>query len=65
MEDRGGSTFRHKSLGRLYNLIETAKVNCIEPCAYLRHVVTELPKAETLADVEAVLPCKIYLPRRP
>jgi len=48
---------------RLYSLIETAKANGIEPYAYLRQVFTELPKAETLADIEALLPYKIHLPR--
>jgi transposase len=41
---------------RLYSLIETAKANGIEPYAWLRHVFTELPKATTLDDIEALLP---------
>ena len=40
----------------LYSLIETAKANDLEPWAYLQRVFTELPKAETLEDVEALLP---------
>lgn len=48
---------------RLYSLIETAKANGIEPYAYLRQVFTKLPKAETLADIEALLPYKIDLSR--
>jgi hypothetical protein len=44
---------------RLYSLIETAKANGVEPYAYLRHVFTELPKATTLADIEALLPWNI------
>jgi hypothetical protein len=40
----------------LYCVIETAKQNGIEPFAYLRHVLTELPKATTLDHVEALLP---------
>jgi len=40
----------------LYSLIETAKANDIEPWAYLQRVFAELPKAETLEDVEALLP---------
>ena len=28
----------------------------LEPYAYLRHVVTELPKVQSLAEVEALLP---------
>ena len=40
----------------LYSLIETAKANDLEPWAYLQRVFTELPKAETLQDVEVLLP---------
>lgn len=40
----------------LYSLIETAKANGIEPHAYLTHVFTELPNANTLQDIEALLP---------
>ena len=41
---------------RLYGLIETAKANGCEPYAYLRRVFTDLPKATTLAQIEALLP---------
>ena len=40
----------------LYSLIETAKANGIEPYAYLKLLFTELPKASTVEDVEALLP---------
>lgn len=40
----------------LYSLIETAKANGIEPYQYLRLLFTELPKAQTVEDVEALLP---------
>lgn len=40
---------------RLYSLIETAKANGLEPYAYLRHVFTHLPRANTVEDVEALL----------
>jgi hypothetical protein len=40
----------------LYSLIETAKANGLEPYAYLRHLFTELPKAETVEGIEALLP---------
>jgi len=43
----------------LYSLIETAKANGLEPYAYLRYLFTELPKAETVADIEALLPGNI------
>lgn len=41
---------------RLYSLIESAKANGLEPYAYLRRVFTELPAAQTAADIEALLP---------
>jgi transposase len=47
---------------RLYSLIETAKATGLEPYAYLRHIFTELPKAKTLADIEALLPWCIARP---
>ena len=40
----------------LYSLIETAKANRLEPYAYLRYLFTELPKAETVETIEALLP---------
>ena len=40
----------------LYSVIETAKANGLEPFAYLRFVFTELPRAQALADFEALLP---------
>jgi len=40
----------------IYSLIETAKANALEPFAYLQHVIAELPKAEALEQVEALLP---------
>ncbi len=48
-----------KSSANLYSLIETAKANNLEPYAYLRRVFTELPKAETIEAIEALLPCNI------
>ncbi len=34
----------------LFSLIETAKANKIEPYAYFRHIFTQRPTANTLAD---------------
>lgn len=45
-----------KASANLYSLIETAKANGLEPYAYLRHLFTELPKAETVEAIEALLP---------
>lgn len=44
---------------RLYGLLETAKANGCEPYAYLRRVFTDLPKATTLAEIDALLPWNI------
>ena len=40
----------------LYSLIETAKANGIDPFAYLARVFTELPKADTVDAIAALLP---------
>ena len=40
----------------LYSLIETAKANGLEPSVYLAIVFTELPQADTLEAIEALLP---------
>jgi len=45
-----------KASANLYSLIECAKINGLEPYAYLRHVFTELPKASTVEAIEALLP---------
>ena len=47
---------------RLYSLIETATANGCEPYAYLRRVFTELPKATTLVEIEALLPWNVAAP---
>ena len=40
----------------LYSLVETAKANGLEPYAYLHEVLTELPAAKTVEDIERLLP---------
>lgn len=45
-----------KASANLYSLIVTAKANALEPYAYLRYVFTELPKAQCVEDIEALLP---------
>jgi transposase len=45
-----------KASANLYSLIETAKLNGLEPYRYLHHVFKELPKAQTLAEIELLLP---------
>ena len=48
-----------KSSANLYSLIETAKLNALDPYLYLRHVFTWLPRAERLEDIEALLPGRV------
>lgn len=45
-----------KASANLYSLIETAKANGLEPYAYLRRVFTELPRADSIEAIEALLP---------
>ena len=40
----------------VYSLVQTAKANDMEPYAWLRRVMRELPAAKTVEDVEAMLP---------
>jgi hypothetical protein len=40
----------------LYSIVSTARANGLEPYAYLRRLFTELPKAKTVEDFEALLP---------
>ena len=41
---------------QIYSLMETAKVNGQEPYTWLRHVLEQLPHAQSVADYEALLP---------
>jgi transposase len=45
-----------KASANLYSLVESAKANGLEPYQYLRRVFTALPQAETVEDIEALLP---------
>jgi transposase len=45
-----------KASAALYGIIETAKANGLEPYAYLRQLLEQLPHARTVADFEALLP---------
>ncbi len=42
-----------------YSLIETAKANGLEPYEYLKKVLTALPYAESVEEIEALLPWNI------
>ena len=50
-----------KASANIYSLIETAKVNGLEPYHYLRYVFKELPKAETLDQIEKLLPFNVEI----
>jgi len=43
----------------LYSIIETAKLNGLEPYRYLHHIFKELPKAESVEHFEALLPWNV------
>ena len=45
----------------VYSLIETAKANGLEPYAYLRHVLTHIAAADTLEQIEALLPWQVSM----
>ena len=48
-----------KASATMYSLIETAKASGLEPYQYLRHVLTHIGAAETLEQVEALLPWQV------
>ena len=45
-----------KASAMLYSIIETAKANDLEPYAYLRTVLTRLPRCESVEEIEQLLP---------
>jgi transposase len=45
-----------KASAHLYSLVQTARANELEPYAYLPRLFTELPVAQSVADIEALLP---------
>lgn len=49
----------------LYSLIETVKANGLEPHAYLQKVFTELPTADSVELIEALLPFDITTEHTP
>ena len=51
-----------KASATIYSLIETAKANGLEPYAYLQQVLKHIGAAETVEDIEALLPWRIVLP---
>ncbi len=53
------STRGAEASANLYSLIETARANDLEPMRYLMRVFEELPKTQSVADVEALLPGRL------
>jgi len=51
-----------KASANLYSLIETAKANGLEPYTYLRGIYEQLPQADTVAAIEALLPWRWRAP---
>jgi len=47
-----------KASANLYSLIQTAKANQLNPYEYLKHIFKELPNANTVEDIENLLPWK-------
>jgi transposase len=48
-----------KASANLYRPIETAKANGLEPVAYLQYVFKELPAADSIEAMEALLPWRL------
>ena len=46
----------------IYSLVQTAKANGMEPYAWLRRVLRDLPAAKTVEAVEALLPWNLRIP---
>ena len=45
-----------KASAHLYSLVQTARANELEPYAYLCRLFAELPAAQTVEQIEALLP---------
>ncbi len=45
----------------LYSLVETAKASDLESYIYLKAIFTKLPQAESLEDIEGILPWNVDL----
>ncbi len=44
----------------LYSLIQTAVLNGVEPYAWIRHVLEEIPLAKSVDDYDALLPWNMH-----
>ncbi|MBV6343045.1 IS66 family transposase [Candidatus Magnetobacterium casense] len=45
-----------RASGMIYSILQTARGNGLEPYAYMRHLLTELPWATTVNEIEQLLP---------
>jgi transposase len=45
-----------RASAHLYSLVQTAHANELEPYAYLRRLFAELPAAQTVEQIDALLP---------
>lgn len=45
-----------RASANLYSLVETVKAHGLEPWAYLKRVFSDLPRAQTVEEIEALLP---------
>jgi hypothetical protein len=48
-----------KASAMIYSILQTARANGLEPYAYMRYLLTELPKCQTPEQIEILLPHKI------
>jgi hypothetical protein len=48
-----------RASANLYSLVSCARVNDLEPYAYLRYLFEDLPKATTAESLEALLPWNV------
>ena len=48
-----------KASANLYSLIETAKLNQLNPLEYLKNIFTQLPNAQSVEDIEKLLPWNV------
>lgn len=45
----------------LYSIVTTAKLHGLEPYRYLRHLFEQLPRTQTLTDIEQLLPAAAFI----
>jgi len=50
-----------KASANLYSLVETAKANQLNPYEYLKHIFTHLPNANSIENIEQLLPWNLDL----